>query len=260
MNTALATVHAIGEFTDATYIAERDAIRATHGDNSAEAVALRDQALAALFYRTGWTQERLAKVEGKSREWATKRLVFGRFLAFASSGTSGTESQIVPRNLSERRFRGYWERTDKSEANERIRFRAVASAIEKDVRIGKSQARKPEISGPIRDQFSDGKWHKLQTIIEHIDATPDDVEAVLADVCNGRRKGLFGDRKKIGPSFSYRIRKIGRTIPYEALMQDLGPIIDGLKAEGRKNAATASPDTVAHLAHQLEQLLEKLAK
>ena len=43
-------------------------------------------------------------------------------------------------------------------------------------------------------------------------------------------------------------------------MQDLGPILDGLKAEGKKNVATISPGTVAHLVHQLEQLLEKLAK
>jgi hypothetical protein len=38
----------------------------------------------------------------------------------------------------------------------------------------------------------------------------------------------------------------------------LRPIIDGLKAEGRKNMATMSPGTVAHLTFQLEQLVERL--
>jgi len=73
-------------------------------------------ALAALFHRSGWTQEELAKVEHCTQSVMGKRLRFGRFLAFSPDRT-------IPRNLTEWRFRGYWERTDKAEKNERIRFR-----------------------------------------------------------------------------------------------------------------------------------------
>lgn len=41
-----------------------------------------------------------------------------------------------PRNLSERRFRGYWERTD-STNNERQRFSEVAKMIEENTRAAR---------------------------------------------------------------------------------------------------------------------------
>lgn len=81
---------------------------------------LREQALAALYHRTGWTQDELAKVERVDRTTVARRILFGRFLDFVPSGHNGTKP---PRNLTERRFRSYWERTTSS--NERQRFAEV---------------------------------------------------------------------------------------------------------------------------------------
>jgi hypothetical protein len=69
------------------------------------------------FHHTGWTQDELAKKEGKSQPWITVRLRFGRFLEFI---TTVINAQPLPSNLTERRFRSYWERT--SGDNERQRF------------------------------------------------------------------------------------------------------------------------------------------
>jgi hypothetical protein len=66
------------------------------GDKRADAPAKYDQALASLFYRSGWTQEELAKKEGKSQRWISYHLLFGRFLHFS---TTCSNFQIPP-NLS----------------------------------------------------------------------------------------------------------------------------------------------------------------
>ena len=52
---------------------------------------------------------------------------FGRFLDFI---TTVINSENAHSKLIERKFRGYWKRTDKTETNERIRFREVLRLIE----------------------------------------------------------------------------------------------------------------------------------
>jgi hypothetical protein len=196
-------------------------------------------------------------VEGISQVRAQYRLRFGRFLAFI---TSGDKSEIVPRNLSERRFRSYWERTDKAESNERIRFRAVQTMLSEETVV--RATRRDGLGKRILAEFADGKWHDISVIAKRVEETPESLKQMFADF--GKKNNAYSvalcEKKQVGTKFQYRIMRAGRRIDIDVLMQDLGPILDGLKAEGRKNAATASPPTVAHLAHQLEQLLEKLAK
>jgi hypothetical protein len=37
----------------------------------------------------------------------------------------GANAETLPNNLNERRFRSYWDRTEKAGGNERIRFKAA---------------------------------------------------------------------------------------------------------------------------------------
>ena len=53
----------------------------------------------------GSSGRELAKAEGCTQRLISYRVCFGRFLAFSINGS-------IPRNLTERRFRAYWERTD----------------------------------------------------------------------------------------------------------------------------------------------------
>lgn len=222
--TQTAEVHdfAPRRMTPDDYRAERTRIEQTYGSSSAEAGAHRDQALAALYHRSGWTQDELAKVEGITQSVAGKRMRFGRFLSFSPTGTN-------PRNLTERRFRSYWEQTEKN-PNERIRFAAVMRLIEEDTRIGKSTAPKTAIGTAIVEQFADGKWHKLPTILAHVEAEAADVEAVLDGML---RKGTYSshcERKQVGTSHAYRIvRKSGKTVDVDVLTKELEPILNKLK-------------------------------
>lgn len=237
------------------YERERTRLRAVYGDNSVEAGAHRDQELARLFVRSGWTQEELAKAEGCKQPYIAKRLLLGRFLSFIPNG-------IVAKNLTVGRFGSYWEQTDKTETNERIRFREVQRLVESNIRLHKSNAKRPDISGPIIERFADGAWHKRETIMNHLgpDVDAEVLDAVLINMAAKGRKEITCEREKTGASWKYRIRRKGRQIDYDALLHDLGPILEELKAEGKKNAATACPPAVAILAVRLEQLLERLAK
>jgi hypothetical protein len=249
--------------TEAEYRRARDGLRATYGETSAQAGAQADQALAALFVRSGWTQEQLAAAEGKKHAYIAYRLVFGRFLAFSTT-VENPEFTSVRARLTERRFRAYWLRAkDVGSGNERQRFLAVQKALQADVRVGRSTRPKKAIGLAIKATCADGKWHAFSVIHERVqrieaDATAEDVASVLEWIVQRSTYGLTGEKQKGAQGWRYKLHVSGAYIPLRALMQEIGPLLAGLEAEGKKNSATASPPQVAHLTFQLRQVLERL--
>lgn len=256
MNTAAPNVVPLepNRLRESDYDRERQQIRETYGDSSKEAVARRDQALAALFYRSGWTQEELAKKEGKSPQWIARRVKFGCFLNFSPFGEN--VHAALPK-LTEGSFRKYWEQTD-STGNERMRFLAVLKMLE-----GASLRRqaRPPIGDAIVAKFGDGQWHSLAAIKSHTDAEEDHVLETLNTM---KAKGSFGvtnlERKQVGKSWSYRIFRKARMISSDELAPKLDPIIAELKEQGKRNSATFAIGAVAVLAAQLEQLRNEWCK
>src|SRR5260370_34348862 len=107
-----------GQMTEEAYDRERAKLRNTDGHSSIEAAAKRDQALAILFYRSGWPQEQLAKKEGRTHQWVSCRMRFGRFLNFANSLA---EPESLPKNFSAKKFLDIWEQqTVQKKRSERI--------------------------------------------------------------------------------------------------------------------------------------------
>jgi len=241
-----------GRITEEEYDRERAKLRNSYGGSSVE-MAKHDQSLAILFSRSGWTEEQLANKEGRTHQWVSCRMRFGRFLNFANS-----LAEPLPKNLSAKKFLDIWEQqTVQKERNERIRFQAVL----KIMRSGSiTAARRPSIGEPIKERFADGKWHRPSVIAEKIRTD----EAHVLDTINRMSKnGTYGctvERKRVGQHIEFRIFKKEKTISLDELIEKLAPIIKELKAEGKKNMATMSPATVAHLAGKLSNLLDEWAR
>src|SRR6266568_6879840 len=120
-----------GQMTEAEYDRARAKLRQTYGDSKQQAGVRWEQELARLFYRSGWTHERLAEKERKSPAWVMYQLRFGRFLAFSKNHT-------LLANLTERRFRSYWEcvrpggKGTENNLSERLLFREAQQLMDND--------------------------------------------------------------------------------------------------------------------------------
>lgn len=234
------------------YIRERQQLIDTYGEadvGGVERAALGDQAWAQFFHNSGWTQDRIAEVEGKGQQWVSRHLCLGRFLAFTPMG-------VKAKNLTERRFRSYWDATDKDEPNESERFRAVLLAMEADVSVQRSRA--PKGLGPrIMEEFADGEWHRLETLREQLDCLGEDLVATLRGMTSrGTHKSVV-ESKPYGNSKMYRIMRQERMISSHELKIKLSPLVKALMEEGRKSTARMSPQTVAHLATKIQHLLDE---
>jgi len=240
--------------SEAKYDQERAEIRRTYGadKNAARQIgaARFEQEFALLFHRSGWTQERLAKKEGKSRQWIQQRLVFGRFLNFA---TNVANPGNLPNNLTEGRFRFYWEQTTKGD-DERARFRDVIERIKGDTAI--VGRRTPQLSDKLIKKFGDGKWYKRSEIAAAFPDIP--IKRIEEHLDRSGSRGIAGasvDQKQIGRERAYRIFPKTKVVSLMELTEKLTPIIEVLLQQGRRNAATIAIPTVGSCGAQLRNLL-----
>lgn len=235
--------------TDAEYEAAKAEFLATYGASNREAAALRDQALAKLFHRSGWTQEKLAAKEGRTQQWVAYRLRFGRFLNF----TTDVVNPELP--LTEGRFRNYWDQTSQID-DERLRFRAVAKLIQADMTLSRSTVPKGHPK-KIVEQFADHKWHALPVIAKHLDADEDEVERSLAGMVKDGRGGAKTEVKTVGRVKHFRFFKNSRMVSSTELIEKLAPIVKDLEEQGRRNMVTMDVMAIAVLAAKLHKLLDE---
>ena len=236
--------------TPAEYEAERARLRELYGDAPADAAVKSEQALALLFARSGWTQQELAKKEGKSQKWVDFRLRFGRFLNFS---TNVLKLELLPINLNEGRFREFWVRT---EGDERARFREVVKLMQSETTLARSTIPKGHPK-KIVAKFADSKWHSLPVIAKFLDAPEDEVEKSLAGMVKDGRGNAKTETKKVGTVKQYRFFKNERMISSIELIEKLAPIVEELKEQGRRNMVTMDPMAVNVLATRLARLLDE---
>jgi hypothetical protein len=245
---------AAGVMSETVYEAKRDALRATYGDTATDRLARFEQGLAQLFVESGWTQDQLALKEGKSQSWVKERVRFGRFLDFSANA-------LLPKNLTEGRFRKYWEQTP-AEAKEEKRFHQVQQAIAEDVSLqgDRSKNKNKDLAKAILERFGDGHWHWESTIVAQTGGSPEAVASVLFQMFNSGTYHTHCERKKGGKDgWKYRIVVgVGRKIDVSIVVKELSPFIKELEAEGRKPQLLLSSGVPAMMAVKLKEILEKL--
>jgi len=107
-----------------------------------------------------------------------------------------------------------------------------------------------------------GKWYPLSKIADAVGASEVDTRSVVDRMCWPSRTayGARAEKKKVGSECHFRIFKLDKSVSVEVLTTKLRPIVEGLKAEGKKNMATMVPAEVAMLAARLEHLLNEWAE
>jgi transcriptional regulator with XRE-family HTH domain len=250
----------------AEFDAEYQRITDTYGKSKAEAGARFEQELARFFHRAkgaGWTQERIAKQIGKSQSYVSRLLCFGAFLGFMPVGIN---PEIPLKKLCERDFRRYWERTDKTEQNDNVRFKQVVRLLDEATRFA-NVPKRDRVAPAILEHFAGGKYAKLEEIQTKIDGPADLVKHELDRMVRGEYRGWRGDRKPTGDTMKYRFfpadKKTAKAVKLIASTEieiELGPIIEVLMMEGRKNSVTISPMTVDEQARKLKRLFENWTK
>lgn len=245
--------------TEAEYEVERTKLRETYGESNGQAGAKREQALAILFERSHWTQEELAKKEGKSQAYISRLLRFGGFINIMPMGII---PETVKNSLNERKFRTFWDQTDKLDGDEAARFTEVARLIAEDAATKELMLRKPlrpPISPKIVEQFADGAWHHLKTIAEAV-AEGDEEHVTMAMQNMMKAGGVAGghaERRKYGKSYQFRIfpttdKKVSAT----EIHTKLGPILKRLEIESKKNMATMDIGAVKLIFFDLKKLVD----
>jgi hypothetical protein len=117
----------------------------------------------------------------------------------------------------------------------------------------------PHLGEAIVEYFGGGRWHHLRDIAAGVEQPEDHVARTLDAMVGVVANGAVTERRKSGKSYSYRIfRTTGQAaVGFEELITKLGPILEGLKVEGKKEWATVSPPTLAGLAIQLQRQLDE---
>jgi hypothetical protein len=105
-----------------------------------------------------------------------------------------------------------------------------------------------------------GKWQLLSEIATAAGISERDANAVLETMCWRPSYGAKAEWKRVGKERHYRIFKQDKPVGVHELTTKLRPIVEGLKAEGKKNMATMVPAEVAMLAARLERLLNEWAE
>jgi DNA-binding XRE family transcriptional regulator len=199
------------EFTE-----RRKAIEEEAAKGATRVEARRDQGIAELYLESEWTQREIAKAEGIAQQRVDQLLRFGRFLTYVTTGCS----QAVPKNLTERRFRGYWEQTPK-ETGETPRFKTCIQIMRDDVVIRRERK---IYSKELIEKFGDWEWHTAKEIADAFFADPRQIPDKMSVLKRGAVEGARVESRPSGDGPQYRLKAVEWVIRNQFARRNLSPV------------------------------------
>jgi hypothetical protein len=171
-----------------------------------------DQELARLFVECGWTQAKISQRMGRSHQWVSYRLLFGRFLSF-STDRGNLKSLANP--LTEWRFREQWKRSGKRDKEtDEERFARVWDLLEADRSETPSGyahlVKKPGIRKAVLEAMKDGKPRSVQELAAIVQNEIPEVDnpaikSALARIQEKPPQGQALHARHIGRSHKYKL-------------------------------------------------------
>jgi predicted type IV restriction endonuclease len=104
------------------------------------------------------------------------------------------------------------------------------------------------------------RWRCAREIAALSGLSEENIARVIHNIQGSHQHRAKVESKKVGKDRQYRIFEKDKQVSLAELTTKLRPIIEGLKAEGKKSAARTSPATVARLAVLIERLLDEWAE
>jgi hypothetical protein len=129
-----------------------------------------------------------------------------------------------------------------------------------DLRQPKRKKLPSDTSLSVIKKCNGDKWRNASEIAARTGLPECQVARVIHLIQTSHKHRATVETKRVANKIHYRIFKQDKTVSLEELTTKLRPIVEGLKAEGKKNMATMVPAEVAMLAARLERLLNEWAE
>jgi hypothetical protein len=209
--------------------AEEFCLRLTQIKEQTEALreraeAFEDQQMSQLFVECRWTQQQIANEVGKTQHWVCYRLRFGRFLGFITT----VINPKIPKNLTERRFRSYWEQTEKG-TKEQTRFRHVFDMMQEEFAL--ITERKPS-RNTILEECADWKWRTKEELGEILGKSPELAARCMRQLKQTgkgiriEKKGNIGTGSGMTEKWRLKkVRAIKQSASFESFVDELEEIL-----------------------------------
>lgn len=209
-----------------------------------------DQSFAALFRKSGWTQQEIADKVGFDQSRVSRLLCFGKFMSYALG-----HKVSIPPNLTEKAFRKHWAETP-SDKKEDTRFSLIIkSMIEGDVIESELETMKAKIVKAAANEF----LTKSQ-IMEKVGCTEKQFSSTLALL--GRQSKYIVLRNRKGTANAkYKFRKAGKRIDADMLLEKLEACLIDIENQSKVTSmAEYAPAVIGMAAQRIRQILEQLSK